>query len=65
MNGYAEITKQAFNSLLISEQVIKASKVEQKEAYCKMYYEVLGITLLQVDNHNAFCTQYYIKDINL
>ena len=61
---YAEITKQAFNSLLISEQVIKPPKVEQKESCCKYYYNVLGVTLLQIDNYIAFCTQYYIQDIN-
>ena len=61
---YAEITKQAFNSLLISEQVIKPFKTEQKDSYCKIYYDVLGVTLLQIDNYVAFCSQYYIKDIN-
>lgn len=61
---YAEITKQAFNSLLINEQITKPSKVEQKENCCKIYYSVLGVTLLQIDNYNAFCTQYYIQDIN-
>ena len=61
---YAEITREAFNSLLINEQVIKPSKVEQKESHCKIYYDVLGVTLLQIDNYNAFCSQYYIKDIN-
>lgn len=61
---YAEITKQAFNSLLISEQVIKPTKTEQNESHCKIYYDVLGVTLLQIDNYIAFCSQYYIKDIN-
>ena len=61
---YAEITKQAFNSLLISEQIIKPSKIEQKESCCKYYYDVLGVTLLQIDNYVAFCSQYYIQDIN-
>ena len=61
---YAEITKSVFNSLLISEQIIKPYQVEKRESYCKMYYNVLGVELLQIDNYNGFCTQYYIKDIN-
>lgn len=58
---YSEITKQAFVALTLEA---KCSKVEQKESYCKMFYNVLGMELLQIDNYNAFCTQYYIKDVN-
>lgn len=61
---YAEITKQAFNSLLINEQVTKLSDYESLEHYNKMYYEVLGITLLQIDNFLTMTSQYYIQDIN-
>ena len=61
---YAEITKQAFNSLLINEQVTKLSDYESLEHCNKMYYEVLGITLLQIDNFLSMTSQYYIQDIN-
>ena len=61
---YAEITKQAFNSLLINEQIIKPFKIEELESCCKIYYNVLGVTLLQIDNYISFCSQYYIQDIN-
>ena len=58
---YIEITKKAFLTLVSDA---KCSKVEQKESHCKMFYSVLGVELLQIDNYNAFCSQYYIKDIN-
>lgn len=61
---YAEITKQAFNSLLINEQITKHSNFESLEYCNKIYYNVLGITLLQIDNHLSMTSQFYIQDIN-
>lgn len=61
---HAEITKQAFNSLLINEQVTRHSNFESFEHCNKIYYEVLGITLLQIDNFLTMTSQYYIQDIN-
>lgn len=62
MNGYIEITREAFKTLV--DLNTPCDKVEQKESYCKLYYIAHGIRLMQVDNYNSFCTQYYIQDVN-
>lgn len=62
MNGYIEITREAFKALVSLNT--PCDKVEQKESYCKLHYIAHGIKLMQVDNYNSFCTQYYIQDIN-
>ena len=61
---YAEITRQAFTSLLINEQVTRHSHFESLEHCNKIYYNVLGVTLLQIDNFLSMTSQYYIQDIN-
>lgn len=61
---YAETTRQAFNSLLINEQVTRHNNFESLEHCNKIYYEVLGMTLLQIDNFLSMTSQYYIQDIN-
>lgn len=62
MSEYIEITREAFKALVSIND--KCFKIDQGQSYCKFYYKSHGVTLLQIDNYNAFCTQYYIQDIN-
>lgn len=57
--NFTEITLAQFRSMISIDA--PCDKVEQLEHGCKFYYKFSGITFLQIDSYNAFCTQYYIQ----
>jgi len=58
---YAEITKEAFDNIVLDETNID---VEEFEHCRKTYYMVYGISVIVIENYLSAVTQYYIRDIN-
>jgi hypothetical protein len=58
---YAEITKEAFDNIVLDEP---NKDVEELELCRKTYYLVYGISILVIENYLTVTTQYYIRDIN-
>lgn len=62
MDGYCEITRQAFNRIVTPD--VKCVKVENLEHASKAYFHADMMTLLKIDNYLSCSSQFYILDIN-
>lgn len=63
---YSEITKEAFNALIPTDNVngFPSFNHEEGEHYDKFYWKTHGVTVMTITNFIEQTTQYYIQDIN-
>jgi hypothetical protein len=57
-----EITKEAFKALVPIE--LPAINAKRMESAHVIEWETKGVKVIQVENYIAYCTQYFVEDIN-